>query len=70
LDNWSNWGKVVTGQFEATRPYVSSEYVNPRALDWLMDHRQPGRLGRVTLDFAEDEAVHGIVLRNFDQFKE
>jgi len=61
---------VVTGQFEATRPYVSSEYVNPRALDWLMDHRQPGRLGRVTLDFAEDEAVHGIVLRNFDQFKE
>ncbi len=32
----------------------------------LMDHRQPGRLGRVTLDFREYELVHEIVFRNFD----
>ncbi len=57
---------MLAGQLEVTRPFLFSEYINPRALDWLMDHRQPGRLGRVTLDFRKDESVHEIVFRDFD----
>lgn len=68
LDRWGSWFKVSTGQLEVTRPFKFAEYVNPRALDWLIDNRSPGRLGRVTMDFAEAGLVHELVLRNFDFF--
>lgn len=68
LDNWANWAPVISGQLEVTRPFKFSEYVNPRALNWLKERPQPGRFGRIVMDFAEHELVHEVVLRNFDFF--
>ena len=68
LDEWSYYVQVLIGKKEVTRPKAFSEYANPRALEWLMDHRSPSRLGRITMDFAEPELCHEIVLRNFDYF--